>query len=105
MLRRIREPLRLLSQGRILFLNTEQWICSWVLSPVFTKASQAHSIFEREDLAPASSGIPQVDGEDKQETDKNIERYYFLPADWVTPDDAQSCSIMRDGTLLCLVRG
>lgn len=102
---RIREPLGLLPHGRLLFLDTEQWICSWVVSPVFTKVSQSHSIFERDALPPANSRTPQVECEYKQETDKCIERYYFLPADWVTPDNAQACSIMRDGTLLCPVRG
>ncbi|KFZ02932.1 hypothetical protein V502_11383 [Pseudogymnoascus sp. VKM F-4520 (FW-2644)] len=37
---RIREALALLSHGRLLFLDTELWICSWVVSSVATEASQ-----------------------------------------------------------------
>lgn len=101
----IREPLALLSHGRLVFLDTEQWICTWTLSSAVTKAPQAHSNSERDDAAPAASERPQVVSDHKKETDRSIEKYYFLPADWVTSGDGQACSIMRDGTLLCPVRG
>ena len=102
---RIREPLAVLSHGRLIFLDTEQWICSWVVSSIIPKALEAYNISKREALPPAVSGGPQVVSKDQQETDRNIDKYYFLPADWVTLGNGQACSIMRDGTLLCPVRG
>jgi WD40 repeat protein len=44
---RIRELLALLSHGRIVFLDTEQWICTWAVSSAVTKPSQAHSDSKR----------------------------------------------------------
>ncbi|KAL6808092.1 WD40 repeat-like protein [Trichoderma sp. SZMC 28015] len=71
----IRQPLAFLSRSRLVFLNVERWICTWRLPSWTGKASESST--------------------------KAIERYYFLPGDWATSDEARLCTITPDGTLLC----
>lgn len=71
----IRQPLAFLSRSRLAFLDVDRWICTWRLPPWTGKPSE-----------------PSV---------KAIERYYFLPGDWATSDEARLCTITPDGTLLC----
>ncbi|KFX99172.1 hypothetical protein O988_04014 [Pseudogymnoascus sp. VKM F-3808] len=77
---RIREPLAFLSRGRLVFLDVDRWICTWRLPTSVSRRPQG--------------------GRDSDTDGGGIEKYYFLPGDWVTTK-ANLCSIMPDGTLLC----
>ncbi|KAI3541456.1 NACHT and WD domain-containing protein [Colletotrichum filicis] len=72
---RIREPLSLMPRQKLIFLDVERWVCTWRL-PHFS---------------PTSTPLEAAD----------IQRYYFLPGDWATADEAHRCVVMADGTLLC----
>ena len=77
----VREPLALLSEGCLVFLDVDRWICTIYLTSLTTGRLQKIQVSDfRKDA---------------------IERYYFLPGDWATADEAQLCTITPDGTLLC----
>ncbi len=78
---RIREPLAFLSRGRLIFLDVSHWICTWRLPSSVPPRALA-----------ATTTEASVTG---------IERYYFLPGDWVTGNETYLCTVMPDGTLLC----
>ncbi|KAJ8131152.1 hypothetical protein O1611_g2472 [Lasiodiplodia mahajangana] len=70
---RIREPLGFLSHQRLVFLDVDRWICTWRLPT--SHFANGDSPF-------------------------GIERYYFLPGDWVVSGEANLATITSDGTLL-----
>ncbi|KAK4238066.1 hypothetical protein C8A03DRAFT_44164 [Achaetomium macrosporum] len=72
---RIREPLAILSQRRLTFLDVDRWICTWELS------------------SADSDGFT------------GVKQHYFLPSDWVTGHDTHLCAAAPDGTLLCPYNG
>lgn len=76
------EPLSFLSRSRLMFLNPDHWVCTWRLP----------SAGPREHAMGTPSG---------ENSDKHVERYYFLPGDWVKGDEIHLCCVMADGTLLC----
>jgi WD40 repeat protein len=77
---RIREPLAFLSRGRLLVLDVDRWIgsCRMMPSPKRTSSGKGTDV---------GTGA--------------FEQYYFLPGDWATGNEAELCSVMPDGTLLC----
>lgn len=75
---RIREPLAVLYQRRLVFLDVDHWVCTWRLSD-------------------ATSG-PPVEPTDGT---ADIEQHYFLPTDWATGNHSRLCTVTSDGTLLC----
>jgi WD40 repeat protein len=77
---RIREPLAFLSRGRLLVLDVDRWIGSCRMKPSAKRTPSGKT-------AEASTGA--------------FEQYYFLPGDWATGNEAELCSVMPDGTLLC----
>ncbi|PMD32251.1 YVTN repeat-like/Quino protein amine dehydrogenase [Hyaloscypha variabilis F] len=81
---RVREPLAFLSRGRLVFLDVDRWICTWRLPSVVRRPNGGRN---------SEAGIGSV------------EQYYFLPGDWVTASEANLCTIMPDGTLLCPKNG
>lgn len=78
---RIYEPLAFRSLDRLLFLDMDRWICGWQFT---SRSSQRPA-----QRAALESSIGPV------------EQYYFLPGDWATANEAELCTIMPDGTLLC----
>ncbi|KAK3309763.1 uncharacterized protein B0T15DRAFT_13768 [Chaetomium strumarium] len=85
---RIREPLAILSRRRLAFLDVDRWVCTWRLPSTTWGASQLQT--RRTSQPGVATGI---------------ERYYFLPSDWVTGNDTRLCSVTPDGTLLCSRNG
>ncbi|KAI1460210.1 hypothetical protein F4805DRAFT_418612 [Annulohypoxylon moriforme] len=78
---RIREPLAFLPGRRLAFLDTDRWICTWRL-PV--------------------PGLPIPQGKETSNSGvADLEKYYFLPEDWVTNSETSLCTMTPDGTLLC----
>jgi WD40 repeat protein len=84
---RIREPLAILSRRRLVFLDVDGWICTWRL-PSSTSGDPSAL---RRTKAPESGtdGLP------------GLEKYYFLPGDWIKGSDTRLCTVTPDGTLLC----
>lgn len=78
----IREPLAFMSRGRLVFLSHERWICTWRLPSA----------------VPRKPALSRPGGD---KVSNGIEKYYFLPGDWVTGDEARLCVVMPDVTLLC----
>ncbi|KAH0558952.1 hypothetical protein GP486_004423 [Trichoglossum hirsutum] len=78
---RIREPFSFLPRRGLVFLDVDRWICTWRLPSSVPKRLQG------ERGSGSNSG--------------GIEQYYFLPRDWATANEANLCTIMPDGTLLC----
>lgn len=78
---RIREPLALLSRRRLLFLNSERWICTWSLDSVAARHPQ-----RGRGSGPDSMGV---------------EQHYLLPGDWAMAEEVRRCTAMFDGTFLC----
>jgi WD40 repeat protein len=77
---RIREPLAFLSRSRLLVLDVDRWIGSCRMTP---------------------SSKPTPSGKTADASTGAFEQYYFLPGDWATGNEAELCSVMPDGTLLC----
>ncbi|KAK6451809.1 hypothetical protein FP744_10008060 [Trichoderma asperellum] len=71
----MRQPLAFLSRSRLAFLDVDRWICTWRL--------------------------PSWTGKPSESSVMAVERYYFLPGDWATSDEARLCTVTPDGTLLC----
>lgn len=86
---RVREPLAFLSRRRLVYLDVDRWICTWRLPTSATGGGAA-----------AKSAEPAANN-----SSTGIERYYFLPGDWVTANEAHLCTMMPDGTLLCPQNG
>ncbi|KAK4097307.1 hypothetical protein N658DRAFT_500536 [Parathielavia hyrcaniae] len=84
---RIREPLAILSRRRLVFLDVDGWICTWRLP---TSATGGPSVAPRRSVQ--ASGVGEIPG---------VERYYFLPGDWIKGSDTRLCTVTPDGTLLC----
>ena len=78
----IREPLAFLSRSRLMFLNNDRWVCTWRLP------------FD----VPREHALETHVGKN---SDKDIERYYFLPRDWLKGDEIHLFCVMADGTSLC----
>jgi WD40 repeat protein len=87
---RIREPLAILSRRRLAFLDVDRWVCTWRLPlPSSWSTTTAVGAASRRTSQPGAA------------TTGGVERYYFLPSDWVTGNDTRLCSVTPDGTLLC----
>lgn len=78
---RIRQPLALLSRRRLLFLDSERWICTWSLD----------SIGARHPQRGRGSGTDSM----------GVEQHYLLPGDWAMAEEVRRCTAMFDGTFLC----
>lgn len=78
---RIRQPLALLSRRRLLFLDSERWICTWSLDSVGARHPQ-----RGRGSGPDSMGV---------------EQHYLLPGDWAMAEEVRRCTAMFDGTFLC----
>ncbi|KAL8930490.1 MAG: hypothetical protein Q9208_000674 [Pyrenodesmia sp. 3 TL-2023] len=82
---RIREPLAFLSHRGLVFLDVHRWICTWRF--------------------PSSVPRGRSAGKGSEAGGGEIEKYYFLPGDWVTANEGHLSVIMPDGTLLCPQNG
>ncbi|CAO1596345.1 hypothetical protein XANCAGTX0491_000196 [Xanthoria calcicola] len=82
---RVREPLAFLSHRGLVFLDVDRWICTWRLPSLAPRGRTG------------GKGAEVVGGE--------MEKYYFLPGDWVTANEGHLSAIMPDGTLLCPQNG
>ena len=82
----IREPLALLSRGRLAFLDVHGWICTWSLPPSPPGPSLTSG--------KRPLGLPG-------QRENGIIQYYVLPGDWATGEDTRMCAVTRDGTFLC----
>lgn len=101
---RIREPLAFLSRRRLAYLDVDRWICTWrmpsttagrggttSLAGTAVEAGRRSSAADK--AGPAAAGSQSKSG--------GIERYYFLPGDWVMVNEAPLCTMTPDGTLVC----
>ena len=78
---RIKVPLAFLSPARLLFLDVDRWIGSSRITPPAKATQQSRRTSDTSTVV--------------------VDPYYFLPSDWATGNEAQLCSVMPDGTLLC----
>jgi hypothetical protein len=85
---KIRESLAFLPRRRLVFLNTDGWVCTWV-APL-PESDAAPPVRSRTEPV---SVLRQSNGE--------VNQHYFLPGDWFTPRETHLCRVMPDGTLLC----
>lgn len=86
---RIHEPLALMSRRRLVFLDVDRWLCTWALP--LRQQTNPSSVYLAAGVGGGVSG--QINGA--------IERYYFLPGDWVAAHESQLCRVTPDGTFLC----
>ena len=77
-------PLALLSRDRLVFLDHDFWLCSWRL-PLPSKTTSRRP-----------SGFGALDGGTME-----IQRHYFFPSDWISPESVALYTVMADGTVLC----
>lgn len=97
----IRQPLGLLSRRRLVFLDIDRWVCTTFLSPrtssLENTTSGSSAPQQRQgDATFGRQGAVEVDN-----TPTQVERYYFLPGDWVAQHESHLCSVMLNGTFLC----
>jgi WD40 repeat protein len=127
---RIREPLTFLPRRRLAYLDVDRWICTYRLSTppalsitrrsessiptisgggTSSRDSEAASQRRLSLQRPAEGfgrGVVTRHGSDSASGNNNgIEKYYFLPGDWVMANEAHLCTMMSDGTLLCPQNG
>ncbi|KAL1835101.1 hypothetical protein VTK73DRAFT_6271 [Phialemonium thermophilum] len=89
---RIREPLALLSRGRLAFLDVDRWVCTWRLPTTTTTGAG------KQGDASSTTTTLRVPGPSPR---ADVEEHYFLPGDWVTSQETPLCTMTSDGILLC----
>lgn len=93
--KKIKFPLGILPDGRLVFINPALWVCSVQLRiPVSRRRLSAWTQF--------CGGV----NEEQEEMDTTvIKRHFFIPHDWVTVKDLRLCRVLEDGTVLCPTKG
>lgn len=94
---RIREPLAFLSRRRLAYLDVDRWVCTWRVPT--TSASRSGTV--EGGKRPAGDQVSEALGAKAS----GIERYYFLPGDWVMVNEAALCTMTPDGTFVCPQNG
>lgn len=83
---RVRESLAILPSGKLLFLDTDKWMCTWRLPFTAPRNSDLRTASQK-----AASGM--------------IDRRYVLPGDCIVGNDSALCTVTSNGTLLCPSNG
>jgi hypothetical protein len=79
---RLKIPRSLLSDGKLVFLDEDYWLCTWRLPTCTNVGGRRRST----STAKAVSN--------------DVKRHDFLPGDWIHRDSTSLCCLMSDGTLL-----
>lgn len=100
LLSQVETPLSFLSRDRLVFLDSDFWVCSWRLPLASASTSTRSASIPNTTASAAAPRRPSVPGSLDGGT-AEIKRHFFLPGDWISPDTVALCTVMANGAVAC----